>query len=67
MRRAASSWLYAHIFERVQGNVWIGIASETLDLTVHPPEKKEPQAQPVTPPSTEKEMQAPPSRPESAA
>jgi small-conductance mechanosensitive channel len=66
-RRAAGSWLYAHIFERVQGNVQIGIASETLDLTVHPPEKKKARQQDVTPPSTVEEMQAPPERPGSAA
>lgn len=66
-RRAASSWLYSHIFERVQANISVGIASETLDLTVHPPEKKQVQQQNVTPPSTVAEMQAPPSRPESAA
>jgi small-conductance mechanosensitive channel len=66
-RRAANSWLFSKIFERVQSNINIGISSETYDLTVHPPEKKEPQAQAVTPPSTEKEMQAPPARPENAA
>jgi small-conductance mechanosensitive channel len=66
-RRAASSWLYAHIFERVRANISVGIASETLDLTVHPPEKKEAQQQDVTPASTVAEMQAPPERPESAA
>lgn len=66
-RRAASSWLFSHIFEKVQANVNIGISSETLDLTVHPPEKKEAQPQSVTPASTVAEMQAPASRPESAA
>jgi small-conductance mechanosensitive channel len=66
-RRAASSWLYSHVFEKVQANILIGIASETLDLTVHPPEKKEPQHKDVTPPSTVQEMQAPASRPGSAA
>lgn len=66
-RRAASSWLYSHIFERVQANISIGIASETYDLTVHPPEKKEPQKQEVTPPSTLQDMQAPQERPENAA
>lgn len=66
-RRAANSWLFSHIFEKVRANADIGIASETLDLTVHPPQKKEPQQQSVTPPTTIAEMQAPPSRPGSVA
>lgn len=59
-RRAANSWLYAHIFERIQAQASIGIASETLDLTVHPPEKKAAQQRSVTSPTTVEEMQAPP-------
>lgn len=35
-RRAASSYLYKEIFKRVQQNKRIQIASETMDLTVHP-------------------------------
>lgn len=41
-RRAVNSWLYARVFERVQQAADIGIASETLDLTVHPPARREP-------------------------
>lgn len=39
-RRAANSWLYAHVFEQVRKNDRIDIGSDTMDLTVHPPEKK---------------------------
>ena len=55
-RRAASSWLHAHVFERVRANASIGIGSDTMDLTVHSPQKKEPQPGPVTPASTIEEM-----------
>jgi small-conductance mechanosensitive channel len=35
-RRAASSFIYKEVFARVQRNQNIKIASETMDLTVHP-------------------------------
>ncbi|HEV2279319.1 MAG TPA: mechanosensitive ion channel domain-containing protein [Acidobacteriaceae bacterium] len=40
-RRQASSWLYQRIFEKVCGNERISIGSDTMDLTVHGPGKKE--------------------------
>ena len=40
-RRAASSWLYQHMFERIRKNENISIGSDTMDLTVHGPGKKE--------------------------
>ena len=40
-RRQASSWLYQRIFEKVRGNEGISIGSDTMDLTVHGPGKKE--------------------------
>lgn len=36
-RRAASSYIYTEVFKRVQQAKEIQIASETMDLTVHPP------------------------------
>ncbi|HEX3660495.1 MAG TPA: mechanosensitive ion channel family protein [Acidobacteriaceae bacterium] len=39
-RRAANSWLYARIFDRVRENANISIGSDTMDLTLH--EAKEP-------------------------
>lgn len=39
-RRAANSWLYARIFDRVRKNGNISIGSDTMDLTLH--EAKEP-------------------------
>lgn len=65
-RRAASSWLFSRVFEKVRANMEIGIASETLDLTVHPSQKKEPQQKAVTPATTVAEMQASAGGPESA-
>ena len=35
-RRAASNFMYAEVFKRVQQRKDINIASETMDLTVHP-------------------------------
>lgn len=35
-RRAASSYIYKEVFSRVQKNEKIQIASETMDLTLHP-------------------------------
>ena len=65
-RRAANSWLYAKVFERVRANPAITIGSDTMDLTVHAPEQKSAeQPRPVTPHSTIDEMEA--ARPESAA
>lgn len=40
-RRQASSWLFQRIFEKVRGNQSISIGSDTMDLTVHGPGKKE--------------------------
>lgn len=34
-RRQAQTYLYAHVFDRIQGRDDISIASETMDLTVH--------------------------------
>lgn len=48
-RRAASSWLYARIFDRVREHPGIGIGSDTMDLTVHPPAKKESEQRRPTP------------------
>jgi small-conductance mechanosensitive channel len=39
-RRAVSSWLYARIFDRIREHPNISIGSDTMDLTVHPPEKQ---------------------------
>lgn len=36
-RRSASSFIYQEVFRRVQGSKDITIASETMDLSVHPP------------------------------
>jgi small-conductance mechanosensitive channel len=36
-RRTASSFIYTELFKRVQASNNISIASETMDLTVHPP------------------------------
>lgn len=36
-RRSASSFIYTEVFKRVQKRDDIGIASETMDLSVHPP------------------------------
>jgi len=36
-RRHASSYIYKEVFSRVKNNKDIQIASETMDLTVHPP------------------------------
>lgn len=47
-RRTANSWLYARIFDRIRENKDIGIGSDTMDLTVHPPEKHK--AEQVGPP-----------------
>lgn len=40
-RRPANSWLYERVFERVRANPNISIGSDTMDLTVHGPGKKE--------------------------
>jgi small-conductance mechanosensitive channel len=57
-RRAASSWLYARILDRVRENPAIAIGSDTMDLTVHPPEKQEqPRSQRPTPQPELKEKQ----------
>jgi len=40
-RRQASSWLYQRIFEKVRDKENISIGSDTMDLTVHGPGKKE--------------------------
>lgn len=34
-RRAASSFIYTHVFERMQGRKDISVGSSTMDLTVH--------------------------------
>lgn len=57
-RRAANSWLNSKIFERVRANLNIGIGSDTMDLTIHRPEKKTPQPHPVTSRSTADEMKS---------
>ncbi len=36
-RRSASSFIYGEVFKQVQGREDITTASETMDLTVHPP------------------------------
>lgn len=36
-RRAASNFIYTEVFKRVQQRKDISIASETMDLAVHPP------------------------------
>lgn len=36
-RRSASSFIYSEVFKQVQGRKDIAIASDTMDLTVHPP------------------------------
>ncbi len=59
-RRAANSWLYARAFDRVQKNPDIGIGSDTMDLTVHPPEKRE--AHPQMRPTPQPNLADPPSR-----
>jgi small-conductance mechanosensitive channel len=41
-RRAASNFIYSHVFEQVHERQDISIASETMDLTVHPPKGGEP-------------------------
>lgn len=38
-RRAASSFIYGEVFKRLQQRKDIAIASETMDLAIHPPEK----------------------------
>lgn len=45
-RRAANSWLHAHIFEQIRQNRGITIGSDTMDLTVHPPDKNPPAPSP---------------------
>jgi small-conductance mechanosensitive channel len=40
LRRGTNSQLYSHIFEQVQAHPAISIGSDTMDLTVHPPDKK---------------------------
>lgn len=40
-RRPANSWLYQRIFDRIRANPNISIGSDTMDLTVHGPGKKE--------------------------
>ncbi len=41
-RRSASSFIYGEVFKRIQGREDIAIASETMDLSVHPPGTSEP-------------------------
>lgn len=41
-RRSASSFIYTEVFKRIQGREDIVIASETMDLSVHPPGTSEP-------------------------
>ena len=45
-RRPANSWLYERIFDRVRNNDKISIGSDTMDLTVHGPGKKEAEVPP---------------------
>jgi len=40
-RRSASSFIYTEVFSRMQGRKDITIASETMDLSVHPPSSGE--------------------------
>ncbi len=42
-RRSASSFIYTEVFRRIQGREDIVIASETMDLSIHPPGTSEPQ------------------------
>lgn len=54
-RRAANSWLYARILDRVRQNANISIGSDTMDLTLH--EAKQPvqaQQKPTPQPSLER-------------
>ncbi len=39
-RRDTSSLMYSYIFDLVQKHPAITIGSDTMDLTVHPPERK---------------------------
>lgn len=55
-RRSANSWLYARIFDRVRQHAGISIGSDTMDLTVHPPEKK---TEGQTRPTPQPEMKQP--------
>jgi small-conductance mechanosensitive channel len=45
-RRAAASFIYSHVFERIQERDDITIASSTMDVTVRQPQKSAEQAQP---------------------
>jgi len=63
-RRPVNSWLFERIFQRVQANPKIGISSETLDLTVHPPEEKKAEPEQAL---RSADAGEPPLRPESAA
>jgi len=42
-RRSASSFIYTEVFKRIQGREDIVIASETMDLSIHPPGTSEPE------------------------
>lgn len=49
-RRPVNSWLFERIFQRVSADSNIAISSETLDLTVHPPQKNQPPQRPASEP-----------------
>lgn len=52
LRRGTYSQLYSHILEGVQAHPAISIGSDTMDLTVHPPEKK---SNPIKPDAASRE------------
>ncbi len=66
-RRPVNSWLFERIFERVSANPQIAISSETYDLTVHPPEKKDAQGKPAVMPEAHEAIHETPQRSEPAA
>lgn len=66
-RRPVNSWLFERIFERVSANPQIAISSETLDLTVHPPEQKDVEAKPAVVPEAHEAIHETPQQTEPAA
>lgn len=66
-RRTVSSWLNARVFDRVRQNPEISIGSDTMDLTVHSPDKKDTQEQRPTPQPAIVPDRPPVTRPDSAA
>jgi small-conductance mechanosensitive channel len=55
-RRAANSWLYARIFDRVRENPNISIGSDTMDLTLHEAKQTSTQNRPTPQPMLAREQ-----------